>query len=74
MPRKYRFLAPKGCGPKLEKLLSDPPMLKAAFLAELDKTESAARAVCRRTSLIRSAPWPRLRASLCSTASPLKTS
>jgi hypothetical protein len=32
LPRKYRFLAPQGCGATLSKLLSSPSKLKANFL------------------------------------------
>ncbi|MFJ6610028.1 ABC-three component system protein [Streptomyces sp. NPDC091289] len=35
MPRRYRFVAPKGCGKFLARTLQDPPQLKADFLAEL---------------------------------------
>jgi hypothetical protein len=34
MPRKYRFLAPRGCGAALTKLLSSPSKLKDSFLDE----------------------------------------
>ena len=34
-PRKYRFLAPQGCGAALSKLLSSPTKLKADFLDHL---------------------------------------
>ncbi|UUO01684.1 restriction endonuclease [Mycolicibacterium novocastrense] len=33
MPRRYRFLAPKGAGPSLEQLFSDPTQLRSAFAA-----------------------------------------
>jgi hypothetical protein len=39
MPRKYRFLAPQGCGPGLSRLLSSPSRLKADFLGSLDPTK-----------------------------------
>lgn len=35
-PRKYFFIAPKGCGPKLKKLLLKPVELKASLVADWD--------------------------------------
>ena len=35
LPRKYRFLAPQGCGAALSKLLSTPTKLRADFLDHL---------------------------------------
>jgi hypothetical protein len=35
MPRKYRFLAPRGCGAALTKLLSTPSKLRESFLDEV---------------------------------------
>ncbi|MEU1194038.1 ABC-three component system protein [Streptomyces sp. NPDC005859] len=35
LPRRYRFVAPKGCGKFLARTLQDPPQLKADFLGEL---------------------------------------
>lgn len=43
MPRKYRFLAPQGCGPTLRRLLSSPSKLKADFLDNLDPTKPLCR-------------------------------
>jgi hypothetical protein len=43
MPRKYRFLAPQGCGPGLTRLLSTPSKLKTNFLANLDPAKSLCR-------------------------------
>jgi hypothetical protein len=36
LPRKYYFLAPKGCGMSLRKLLLDPPELKAKLIEKWD--------------------------------------
>ncbi len=35
MPRRYRFVAPRGCGKALARTLQDPPQLKTDFLREL---------------------------------------
>lgn len=35
-PRRYRFLAPRGCGPTLTRLLMSPSALKEGFLKWLD--------------------------------------
>lgn len=43
MPRKYRFLAPQGCGPGLSRLLSTPSKLKADFLANLDSAKAPSK-------------------------------
>ena len=43
MPRKYRILAPQGCGPGLSRLLSAPSKLKADFIANLDPARPACR-------------------------------
>lgn len=43
MPRKYRFLAPKGCGPGLDRMLSTPSKLKAYFFDNLDPAKPANR-------------------------------
>jgi hypothetical protein len=39
LPRRYLFFSPKGCGPKLAKLLNSPKDLKTTFLAELAKSD-----------------------------------
>jgi hypothetical protein len=41
LPRKYRFLAPQGCGPGLGRLLSAPSRLKQDFLDNLVPTKPA---------------------------------
>lgn len=38
LPDQYAFLAPRGCGPTLNRLLSDPPGLRSKFLAALSET------------------------------------
>ncbi|WP_158806491.1 MULTISPECIES: ABC-three component system protein [Streptomyces] len=35
MPRRYRFLAPQGCGTGLARLLIDPPALKSQFMEKV---------------------------------------
>ena len=40
MPRMYRFVAPRGCGPTLTRLLSTPSKFQADFLANLDPSKS----------------------------------
>ena len=35
LPRRYRFVAPKGAGPTLEHLFSDPAQLKEAFVSAI---------------------------------------
>ncbi|GAA1920716.1 hypothetical protein GCM10009775_11570 [Microbacterium aoyamense] len=41
-PDRYAFLAPKGCGTALNRLLSRPTELREKFLKELDNAKSAA--------------------------------
>ncbi|SIR94964.1 ABC-three component system protein [Microbacterium sp. RURRCA19A] len=43
MPRRYSFVAPKGCGPTLNRLLSHPSELKEKVLATLDDGSPATR-------------------------------
>ena len=45
MPDLYAFLAPKGCGTTLDRLLSKPTELKAKFLAELDNKRGCAKSL-----------------------------
>lgn len=45
MPDVYAFLAPKGCGTTLDRLLSKPTDLKAKFLAELDNEKGCAKSL-----------------------------
>lgn len=40
LPRRYRFLAPHGCGPTLTRLLSSPAKLKEGFLSWLEGSSS----------------------------------
>lgn len=42
MPDVYYFVAPKGCGGTLDRLLSKPTELRQKFLAELDKSKGCA--------------------------------
>jgi hypothetical protein len=42
LPDKYAFLAPKGCGITLDRLLSKPTDLRRNFLAELDNEKGCA--------------------------------
>jgi hypothetical protein len=39
MPRRYRFVAPRGCGPTLTRQLSTPSRFQADFLANLDPSK-----------------------------------
>jgi hypothetical protein len=43
LPRFYYFVAPRNCGPTLERLLADPAKLKQTFLAEMDSANSPLR-------------------------------
>lgn len=43
LPDTYRFLAPKGCGAGLNKLLSSPARLKEAFLAHMEPGDRLVR-------------------------------
>lgn len=43
MPRRYSFVAPKGCGPTLNRLLSHPSEMKGKVLAALDERSPATR-------------------------------
>ncbi len=43
LPRRYRFLAPQGCGPTLTRLLSSPSKLKEGFLDWMEGTASPLR-------------------------------
>ena len=36
LPRRYLFMAPRGCGPTLSRLLSSPAQLRSKFLERLD--------------------------------------
>jgi hypothetical protein len=40
LPRRYRFLAPHGCGPTLTRLLSSPSKLKEGFLGWMEGSSS----------------------------------
>lgn len=42
LPDTYAFLAPKGCGTALARLLSRPSELQTKFIAELNRTDAAA--------------------------------
>ena len=42
LPERYAFLAPRGCGTRLNRLLSKPTELRDTFLKELGNTKSAA--------------------------------
>lgn len=43
LPDRYVFVAPKGCGPSLNRLLSKPTALKAKFLKLLDDEDPSPR-------------------------------
>ncbi|QIM22184.1 hypothetical protein G7075_15295 [Phycicoccus sp. HDW14] len=45
LPDQYAFLAPKGCGTTLDRLLSKPTELRAKFLADLDNDKGCATAL-----------------------------
>lgn len=43
LPDRYAFVAPKGCGPTLNRLLSTPTKLQAWFLKDLTRPDGPAR-------------------------------
>jgi hypothetical protein len=45
LPRRYILMAPRQCGPTLEKLLSSPSKLKAEFLKKLDEKDALTSAL-----------------------------
>lgn len=47
LPDCYAFLAPRGCGPSLNRLLSKPTDLRQKFLKDLERTDGLARSFDR---------------------------
>lgn len=47
LPDRYAFLAPRGCGPSLNRLLSKPTDLRDRFLEELARVDGSAAALAQ---------------------------
>ncbi|WNV82149.1 ABC-three component system protein [Umezawaea sp. Da 62-37] len=43
LPRTYYFVAPRNCGPTLQRLLDSPPELRSHFIEEMTKDKSTLR-------------------------------
>ena len=56
-PARYRFVAPRGCGPKLEALLSSPKDLRAAFLEFLSERKLSTARLTRVKSFAETADY-----------------